>query len=84
VPPATAYENWIVISASQVSNKDMYIHFLGAAYVYTKVDDTWLYQVVLLAQGGKRNDYFIYDVAINKDSVVVSAWHWQKSAPGSG
>ena len=37
-----------------------------------------------MAQGGKRNDYFIYDVAINKDSVVVSAWHWQKSAPGSG
>ena len=45
--------------------------------MYKKVDDTWLYQVVLLAQGGNRNDYFIYDVAINKGSVVVSAWHLQ-------
>ena len=43
--------------------------------MYTKVDDIWLYQVVLLAQGGNRNDYFIYYVAINEGSVVISAWH---------
>jgi len=46
----------------------------GAAYIYNKKDNNWVFQQKLLASDGKNDDYFGFSVAIYKDIAVIGAY----------
>jgi len=45
----------------------------GAAYVYKRINGSWLFEEKLLPSDGSSGDYFGYDVAIDQNNVIVGA-----------
>jgi hypothetical protein len=48
----------------------------GAAYVFTRTDNTWTQQAKLYAADASESEWFGYDVSIDSDTAVITTYDW--------
>ena len=56
----------------------------GSAYVFSRIDGTWMQQAKLTASDGAAYDYFGISVAVDGDTAVIGAHNDEDNGPSSG
>jgi hypothetical protein len=76
------YNDTIIIGSYPWSQKTpISLTNCGSAYVFVKNVSTWVQQNQLLAYDPSANDQFGFCVAINNNTVIVSANQWSQKTP---
>ena len=65
------YEDTIVVGADVVLTSDT---SPGSAYIFTRTDDSWSESQKIVASDGSRGDHFGWDVAIDKNTIIVGSF----------
>ena len=76
-------ENAALISARRDDTKELGID-AGSAYIFVRNGNTWTQQVKLTSPDGRADDRFGRDVALNGDTVIISAMNHDANGTDTG